>query len=184
MTNTVSETGPDADVADAIAEPLTVHGQPAVESSSGTVVHVDVAGYEALIGALFAEGFTFCADLCAVDQLVNAARVLPEGIPAERFEIVLTLRDLPGHRHVRVRCQVPASDASLPSLFGTYAGTEAMEREAYDLFGITFTGHPDLTRILLPEGWEGHPLRKDYSQGRIPVQFKAPQQGRQPEETR
>ena len=62
---------------------------------------------------------------------------------------------------------------TIPTLFDMYPGTEAMEREVYDMFGIVFTDHPDLTRILMPEDWDGHPLRKDYDQGRIPVQFSA-----------
>jgi NADH-quinone oxidoreductase subunit C len=68
--------------------------------------------------------------------------------------------------------QVPESEASCPSLFEVHPGTEAMEREVFDLFGITFDGHPDLTRILMPEDWDGFPLRKDAAVGRIPVQFK------------
>ena len=69
--------------------------------------------------------------------------------------------------------QVPEDDAVVPSLFDVHPGTEAMEREVFDLFGISFDGHPDLTRILMPEDWVGHPLRKDEAMGRIPVQFKA-----------
>jgi NADH-quinone oxidoreductase subunit C len=67
---------------------------------------------------------------------------------------------------------VPESDPVVDSLFEVYTGTEAMEREAYDMMGIVFADHPDLTRILMPEDWEGHPLRKDYGVGRVPVQFK------------
>jgi NADH-quinone oxidoreductase subunit C len=54
-----------------------------------------------------------------------------------------------------------------------HPGAEAMERETNDMFGVCFEGHPDPTPILLPDGWEGHPLRKDYAMGSIPVQFKA-----------
>ena len=90
----------------------------------------------------------------------------------QRFEVVVNLLSLSQVRRVRVRVQVPADDAVLPTLFDIYPGTEAMEREVYDLMGVVFEGHPDMTRILLPEDWEGHPLRKDYGVGRVPVQFK------------
>ncbi len=73
---------------------------------------------------------------------------------------------------VRVRLQVAEGDATIAVVFRLPSGTEAMEREVFDMFGIVFDGHPDLTRILMPEDWDGHPLRKDYAQGRIPVQFK------------
>jgi NADH-quinone oxidoreductase subunit C len=72
-----------------------------------------------------------------------------------------------------VRVQVPADDAVLPTLFDVWPGTEALEREVFDMFGIRFDDHPDLSRILMPEDWIGHPLRKDYDVGDIPVQFKA-----------
>jgi len=73
---------------------------------------------------------------------------------------------------VRIRVQVGDESPIIDSLFSLYPGTEAMEREAFDLFGVLFRNHPDLTRILMPEDWEGHPLRKDYAVGKIPVQFK------------
>jgi NADH-quinone oxidoreductase subunit C len=93
-------------------------------------------------------------------------------VQAERFEVVANLLSMQRRERLRVRVQVPESDPVLASLFDLHPGTEAMEREAFDMFGISFSGHPDLTRILMPEDWDGHPLRKDYAQGRIPVQFK------------
>ena len=117
-------------------------------------------------------GFEMCADLCGVDYLANPGRPLPDGVARERFEVVVNLLSLSQARRVRVRLTVPESDPVAPSLFELYPGVEAMEREAYDMFGILFEGHPDLTRILMPEDWEGHPLRKDYGVGRVPVQFK------------
>jgi NADH-quinone oxidoreductase subunit C len=130
------------------------------------------AQYVDVVTGLRDEGFETCADLCGVDYLTYPGRTLPDGVAPERFEVVVNLLSLSQVRRVRVRVQVPADDAEVPTLFDLYPGTEAMEREAYDLFGIVFTGHPDMTRILLPEDWEGHPLRKDYGVGRVPVQFK------------
>jgi NADH-quinone oxidoreductase subunit C len=86
--------------------------------------------------------------------------------------LVVTLISHRERERIRLRVQVPTDDPSVPSLFDLHPGTEAMEREVFDMFGLTFTGHPDLTRILMPEDWVGHPLRKDYDSGRIPVQFK------------
>jgi NADH-quinone oxidoreductase subunit C len=128
--------------------------------------------YVAVVGEYQQGGFEMCADLCGVDYLAHPGRRLPDGVRSERFEVVVNLLSLSQARRVRVRVQVPEDDAVLPTLFDHYPGVEAMEREAYDLFGIVFTGHPDMTRILLPEDWEGHPLRKDYGVGRVPVQFK------------
>ncbi len=113
-----------------------------------------------------------CSDLCAVDYLSHPGRRVPEGVAPERFEVVVNLLSLSEKRRVRVRVQVPEADPVVATLFDLYPGTEAMEREAYDMHGIVFDGHPDLTRILMPEDWEGHPLRKDYGVGRVPVQFK------------
>lgn len=117
-------------------------------------------------------GFEMCSDLCGVDYLRNATRQLPERVEPERFEVVVNLTSFGRRERVRIRVQVPESDPVLPTLFHVWPGTEAMEREVFDMFGIRFEGHPDMTRILMPEDWEGHPLRKDYSPGRVPVQFK------------
>jgi NADH-quinone oxidoreductase subunit C len=128
--------------------------------------------YRDLVAAFKADGFELCADLCAVDYLTHPGRLLPEGVTPERFEVVVNLLSMSKRQRVRIRVQVPEHDCTLDSLFFEYPGTEALEREAFDLLGVIFTSHPDLTRILMPEEWEGHPLRKDYGIGRVPVQFK------------
>jgi NADH-quinone oxidoreductase subunit C len=128
--------------------------------------------YAQMVEAFRDAGFEMCVDLCAVDFLTHPGRSLPDGVQAERFEVVVNLLSLSMRKRVRVRVQVPESDPVVGSLVDIYAGTEAMEREAFDMMGIIFEGHPDLTRILMPEDWEGHPLRKDYGVGRVPVQFK------------
>ena len=158
------------------AEPMTVHGVVAWERFGQTVVFPSREEYPTLMKALRDEGFELCADLCGIDQLQNVERALPAGVVGERFEVVVNLLSLSQRRRIRVRVQVPEADPTVASLFRIWPGTEAMEREAWDMFGIAFSDHPDLTRILMPEDWEGHPLRKDFAQGRVPVQFKAPNQ--------
>ena len=128
--------------------------------------------YYDLISSFRADGFEMCVDLCGVDYLDFAQRPLPEGVGATRFEVVVNLLSLAKRQRVRVRVQAGSDAPEVDSLFAIYPGTEAMEREAFDMFGILFRAHPDLTRILMPEDWEGHPLRKDYGSGRVPVQFK------------
>jgi NADH-quinone oxidoreductase subunit C len=95
----------------------------------------------------------YLVDLCGVDYL---------GKKDVRFEVVYHLYSIK-HRHaIRLKAEVPEDDPSIDSVMPVWAGVNWHERECYDMFGIIFEGHPDLRRILLPEDWEGHPLRKDY----------------------
>ncbi len=173
MSDTTTDTEPD-EATEAPPEPERLHGQLATASRGQTVLHVDRADLATLVRRLRDdEGYNVCVDVTAVDHLTYAApRELPDGVEPERFEIVVLLLSHQHRTRLRLRVQVPEADPTCPSLFDVHPGTEAMEREVYDLFGIVFDGHPDLTRILMPEDWEGHPLRKDYATGRIPVQFK------------
>ncbi len=152
---------------------MTSYGVLESDSRGQRVLHPTRQQYLATVRALLDDTFVMCADLTAVDYLEFAGRSLPEGVVGERFEVVVNLLSIERRERIRVRVQVPADDATIPTLFDMYPGAEAMEREVYDMFGIVFTDHPDLTRILMPEDWDGHPLRKDYDQGRIPVQFSA-----------
>lgn len=87
-----------------------------------------------------------------------------------RFEVVYHLLSM-GHKR-RLRLKVLAEEGeSVPSVVGVYPTANFHEREVYDMFGIDFEGHPDLRRILMPDEWEGHPLRKDYPLGYEPVAF-------------
>ena len=136
------------------------------------VRHVERASWRETVKGLRDEGYVMLTDLTAVDYLTHMGRSLPAEVQRERFEVVCGLLDMNGRRRLRLRAQVPESDPRIASLFTVHPGSEALEREVFDMFGISFDDHPDLTRILMPEDWEGHPLRKDYGMGRIPVQFK------------
>jgi NADH-quinone oxidoreductase subunit C len=166
---------PGAAEAEDIAKPTVpalLHGRPVVTAFGATVVHTDRGGYLPLMRALKDDGYEMCIGVSGVDYLTHPGRDLPESIVAERFEVVTELLSLRQRRRLRVRCQVPSADPRVATLFDLWPGSEAHEREVYDMFGIVFDGHPDMTRILMPEDWEGHPLRKDYATGHIPVQFK------------
>jgi len=138
------------------------------------VLHLRPAQLAEVAEALRDAGYLQCLDVCGVDYLGAARRAdLPADVAPERFEVVVTLISHERRERVRLRVQVPADDPRLPTLFDLFPGTESPEREAFDMFGITFDGHPDMTRILMPEDWQGHPLRKDYAVGVVPVRFKA-----------
>jgi NADH-quinone oxidoreductase subunit C len=92
-------------------------------------------------------------DLTAVDYLKKKD---------VRFEVVYNLYSIRYRHKIRIRAQVPENDPKISSVVPIWAGANWHERECYDMFGIVFSGHPDLRRILMPEDWDGFPLRKDY----------------------
>ncbi len=161
----------DQDTVDPVG-PELLHGVPVVERNGQRVAFPDREQLVELVRTLRDEGWLMCLDVFGVDYLANPHRELPEGVTPERFEVVVILISHHERSRLRLRVQVPEADPVVPTLFEVHPGTEASEREVFDLFGISFDGHPDLTRILMPEDWQGHPLRKDYAVGQIPVQFK------------
>lgn len=97
--------------------------------------------------------FNLLMDLCGVDYT---------GMNKDYFEVVYNLYSISQRHMIRLRARVPAEDCRIDSVTSIWQGTNWHERECYDLLGIVFEGHPDLRRILLPDDWVGHPLRKDY----------------------
>jgi NADH-quinone oxidoreductase subunit C len=91
--------------------------------------------------------------------------------PPERFELVYQLRNMNTLHELRVRVYLPEDDARAPSVHDIYGPAGWDERETFDMFGILFDGHPNLTRILMPDDWLGHPLRRDFPVGGEPVEF-------------
>ncbi|HLF93820.1 MAG TPA: NADH-quinone oxidoreductase subunit C [Planctomycetota bacterium] len=125
------------------------------EHAGQKYVHVKRDRIVELLKALRDEcGFDSLTDLTAVDYL-------NQGMP-ERFCVVYNLYSFKENVRTRVKAFVPEGDASIDSVSALWKSAPWAEREVYDLFGITFKGHPDLKRLVLPEGYEGHPLRKDY----------------------
>jgi NADH-quinone oxidoreductase subunit C len=187
MSDTGNDAGTDApeaagDAAETAEAPEveTLYGLPVTDSRGQVVLHPSRDDLVEVVRRLRDdEGFLVCTDVTAVDYLTyEARRDLPPTVEAERFEVVVGLLSLTRRERVRLRVQVPADDPTCLSLFDVHPGTEALEREVFDMFGIRFEGNPDLTRILMPEDWDGYPLRKDNPVGAIPVQFKGVQNAR------
>ena len=140
------------------------HGQPVV------YIEPDV-WHDVAVFLRDEERFTQCVDVTAVDHLVDAARPDVPGVAPARYEVVANFLSHPRNRRLRAICEL-TGDAPAVARPPTSTRASFPEREVYDMFGIAFEGHPDLTRILMPDDWVGHPLRKDDAPARIPVVFK------------
>ncbi len=119
--------------------------------------------YKDLIDSIKNDGFEMMVDLTVVDWFRKKE---------PRFEVVVQFLSTSQNLRKTIKVFVKDEDLTLSSITEIYPSANFYEREAYDMFGIVFENHPDLTRILMPDDWEGHPLRKNYGSGRIPVQFK------------
>jgi NADH-quinone oxidoreductase subunit C len=157
---------------DAIVEVNTFRGDTRI-----TVRREDLIGVLTLLRDHPDLQYNFFSECMGVDYL-DVRTGEPILGKAWRFEVVYNLYSLPDPRsgkgrnaRIFVKVGVPEQDPVVPSAVGVYAGAEFPEREIYDMFGIRFTGHPDLRRILMPDDWLGHPQRKDYPLGGERVQF-------------
>jgi NADH-quinone oxidoreductase subunit C len=168
----VHEPAPPADeVAAALLERFP--GSVFADSHGQAVVYVGADDWHDVAMFLRDEQrFTQCVDVAAVDHLIDEDRVVPPGVAAERYEVVANFLSHPRNRRIRTICELPAAAPEVPTIVDLYPGIAFAERETFDLFGINFLGHDDLARILMPDDWIGHPLRKDDSPSRVPVTFK------------
>tara|TARA_Y100001968_G_C19084428_1_gene584596 strand:- start:90 stop:506 length:417 start_codon:yes stop_codon:yes gene_type:complete len=127
------------------------------------ILRTNVESYKKLVELLKSEGFEMMVDLTVVDWFRKKE---------PRFEVIVQFLSVSSNERKTIKVFVNDDDLTIPSISDTYPSANFYEREAFDMFGIIFTDHPDLTRILMPDDWQGHPLRKNYGSGRIPVQFK------------
>ena len=127
------------------------------------IINTSVAEYKKLVESLHSESYEMMVDLTVVDWFRKKE---------PRFEVVVQFLSVSKNERKTVKVFVDDEELSIPSITEIYPSANFYEREAYDMFGINFLEHPDLTRILMPDDWNGHPLRKNYGSGRIPVHFK------------
>ena len=127
------------------------------------ILDIPLNDYKTTVESLKNEGFEMMMDLTVVDWFRKKE---------PRFEIVVQFLSTSHNKRKTLKTFVNDEDLSISSITDIYPSANFYEREAFDMFGIIFENHPDLTRILMPDDWVGHPLRKNYGSGRIPVQFK------------
>ena len=127
------------------------------------IIQTSPEEYKDLVDSIKKDGFEMMVDLTVVDWFRKKE---------PRFEVVVQFLSTSQNLRKTVKVFVNDEDLTLSSITEIYPSANFYEREAYDMFGVIFENHPDLTRILMPDDWEGHPLRKNYGSGRIPVQFK------------
>ena len=126
-------------------------------------INVEIDKYYKTIEDYKNQGYEMMVDLTAVDWYRKKE---------PRFEVIVNLLSVSKNSRLIINVSVPDEDLKVPSICEIYPGANFYEREVFDMFGIEFENHPELTRILMPDDWKGNPLRKDYGSGRIPVQFK------------
>ena len=129
-------------------------------------ITVPAAQVREALAALKDDGYQLLVFLTCVDHLADASRQWPA-----RYELVYQLRDMEKLRDIRVRAFIDGDPPVIDSASDLFPPANWDERETYDLFGVMFTGHPELTRILMPDDWVGHPLRRDYPVGGEVVEF-------------
>ncbi|MCL2316402.1 MAG: NADH-quinone oxidoreductase subunit C [Actinomycetia bacterium] len=111
-------------------------------------------------------------DTLRFEALMSVSGVHYPAQTGHEFHVVYDLLSMTHNRRIRLETTCPAADPHVPSVTPTYPMANYDEREVWDMFGVIFDGHPGLTRILMPDDWVGHPQRKDYPLGGIPVEFK------------
>jgi NADH-quinone oxidoreductase subunit C len=126
-------------------------------------IKLSASDYFSTVQELNQDGFELMVDLTVVDWFRKRE---------PRFELVVQFLSTSKNERKTIKVAISDEDLSVPSITSVFPSANFYEREAFDMFGIKFSDHPDLTRILMPDDWVGHPLRKDYGSGRIPVQFK------------
>ena len=119
------------------------------------------------LGGLRDEGYRLLVFLTCVDHLADSSRREWPG----RYELVYQLRNMETRAQLRVRAFVDGDPPRVASVQDLFPPANWDERETFDMFGVVFEGHPDLTRILMPDDWVGHPLRRDYPVGGEVVEF-------------